>query len=198
MSELEIRIPNGNNLTLIVTVNHTLANVKQMVMERTGIPINNQKLSFGNYNNDQEVGLRNIAGRCHRSRSLPSIIQTNRRSCGRECVNLNHHPHIKLEDQMLLSSYRLVFRQGLTLCYCPSMKIRFSIVWRNTINVLEVKSTDTIRDIKRKLGTKYGLDAHQMLLTYQGRFLDDGRNVASYNICHDAAISVGFQFHFRR
>jgi ubiquitin C len=63
----------------------------------------------------------------------------------------------------------------------------------NKSTTLEVKSRDTIENIKAKIQDKEGIPLHQQRLIFDGRLLEDSRTLSEYNILENSTVYVVFR-----
>src|SRR5690606_24792050 len=47
---------------------------------------------------------------------------------------------------------------------------------------LDLEPTDTIADVKRLVEEQTGIPSHAQTITFDGKVLEDGRNLADYNV----------------
>ncbi|GKF10051.1 putative polyubiquitin [Tanacetum coccineum] len=71
-----------------------------------------------------------------------------------------------------------------------SMQICVKTLSRKTTITLEVKRSDTIRDVKGKIQDKKGIRPNRLRLFFLGNQLNDDRTLADYSIDSDSTLSV--------
>ena len=202
--QIEIKIPNRANLSLPVDQHDTILAIKEKIFDLSAIPVTDQKLYLSEeVDARSQSDLRTIQGRCNRSKNFPTTFQPylpsmRRHSCGRQCSNVLHHPREALEDAKELREYHLLLRHGLTLCYCESMTVLFTTVEKSKYYPIEVKSEDLVGDIKSQLEKKFDFPKWQMIISYNGKILQNNRSLTSYNIPHKSQLSLGFEFNLKR
>ncbi len=64
---------------------------------------------------------------------------------------------------------------------------------RRTITTLEVKASDTIKNVKAQITNKAGIPFHLFYLLFMGKMLDERRTVADYNIQENDTIELNLR-----
>ena len=200
---LKISIPNKGLIFVTVNPGDTLANVKQKIFQQVAIPISHQKLYCTEEEFHSGEYLRRLKNLCCRSKSSPKtsyLKETQSRilSCGRQCINMLHYPRKIMEDSRSLRQYHLIFRHGLSLCYCKTLILHFTTFEKNRIYTIEVESHQTIDAVKSLLEKKFGLQKWQMFLIFHRHVLSNNQTISSYNIPNQSVISIGFSFYVKR
>ena len=89
----------------------------------------------------------------------------------------------------------IVLALSFVLCLLPlSAKAMalYAVVQGNTRIALEVESGDSTENVKQKISEKTGVLPEEQILEFNGRFLEDGRTLADYNVQKNSEISLYF------
>jgi ubiquitin C len=204
---IHVKTPDGTILTLHVTPGDRVGDVKELVQNQTGIPIEEQCLLYGEkeLNNDPTLseyyiehnstiyleGMKiNIAlpdGSTISFDVKPRDTVSDIKKGVKYATGISVEEHWllfdgkEIDDNPTLSDYRI--KHGSTLQLEP-MKISIHTLDGKTIQ-FDVKPTDTIRAVKQRENEKEG----QRLL-FNGTELEDGPTLADYGIKHASTLDL--------
>ncbi|KAG2293657.1 hypothetical protein Bca4012_005285 [Brassica carinata] len=100
----------------------------------------------------------------------------------------------QIEDDSTLADYNI--QQDSTL-HCVlklggSMRIFIKTLRDKIIALGEVKSLDTIENVKARIQYKEGIPKHRQMLSFAGQQLEDGRCLADYNIWKESILHLRY------
>ncbi|MFS8014884.1 putative Ubiquitin-like domain-containing protein [Helianthus anomalus] len=98
---------------------------------------------------------------------------------------------VVLDNISTLAEFRICKESTLTLMRISRgfMRLFIKTLTGKTIT-LEVKPSDTIRDVKSKICDTEGIPVYQQRLVFKGNQLDDGPTLSDYNIHNDATVTL--------
>ncbi|KAG2298198.1 hypothetical protein Bca52824_034670 [Brassica carinata] len=100
----------------------------------------------------------------------------------------------QMEGDSTLADYNIQKDSTLhcVLRLSESMRIFVKTLTGKTIAFDEVKSSDTVKNVKARIEGKEGIPKHQQMLVFAGQQLEDGRSLADYNIRKESILLVRF------
>jgi len=101
---------------------------------------------------------------------------------------------IQTEDHRTLADYNIQKNSTLHLVLrlSESMRIFIKTFTGKTIALDEVKSLDTIENVKARIQNKEGIPKHRQMLSFAGQQLEDGRCLTDYRIWKESILHIRF------
>lgn len=173
--EISVQGSSGTSKTFSVKRTDTIAEIKSMVERKTGIPVKEQKITI--------------------VQPTPIFVKASNGKIAK--LNVDPRNSIEMVRKLVTAKSLIPLDQQDLVCTHEKRKdsMQIYVNLARKIITLQVKPSDTIRDVKTKFQVKEGIPPKEQLFIFSGSPLKDGRTLSSYKIKNKSTLYFVLRLH---